>query len=81
MQFNDALQAMLAGKYVARAAWDAEAKYCVIMPGMTFMWLIQTIPNPNAGVWMGMVADLLADDWKVIEKIESPKPVEAPAAA
>ena len=52
-----------------------------IMPGMTFMWLIQTIPNPNAGVWMALIADFLADDWKVIDKIEAPKPLEEVEAA
>ena len=81
MKFTEALQAMLEGNYVARECWHNEAKYCVIMPGMTFMWLIQTIPNPNAGVWMALIADFLADDWKVIDKIEAPKPLEEVEAA
>jgi len=81
MKFAEALQGMLDGKYVAREGWHAECKYCVIMPGMAFMWLIQTIPNPNAGVWMGMVEDLLAEDWVVVERVHAPKPVEEVAAA
>lgn len=76
MTFTEALQGMLDGNYVARECWHNEAKYCVIMPGMTFMWLIQTVPNPNAGVWMGMVEDLLADDWKVIDKVQAPVTTE-----
>lgn len=72
MKFAEALQGMLDGKYMGRPAWQAEAKYCVIMPGMEFIWLIQTIPNPNAGVWMAKVEDMLADDWVVVEKVEVP---------
>ncbi len=83
MKFMEALQAMQDGAYVARKVWHADAKYCVIMPGMTFIWLIQTVPNPNAGVWMGMVEDLLSEDWMAVEKGSIPKqalPQVPPAA-
>lgn len=72
MKFVEALETMMEGEYVARECWHADAQYCVIMPGMAFIWLIKTVPTPNAGVWMGSVADLLADDWKVVDSVEVP---------
>lgn len=66
MKYQEALEAMIEGKYVAREAWKEQHKYCVLMPGMPFVWLIQTIPNPNAGVWMGTVEDQKAEDWTAI---------------
>jgi Protein of unknown function (DUF2829) len=76
MNYQEALEAMIEGKYVARESWKDQAKYCVLMPGMPFVWLIQTIPNPNAGVWMGTVEDQKAEDWVSISN-DDIKPVEA----
>jgi hypothetical protein len=76
MKFTDALEALMAGKYVARAAWDATGEYVVLLPGMLYIWKILTQPNPNAGNWLPLVADLNADDWKVVQKVEA-----VPAAA
>jgi uncharacterized protein DUF2829 len=72
MTYEEAFQDMLTGEYVARTAWDQDGKFCVIMPGMEFMWQITSNPV-NAGVWMATIKDHLAEDWKVISRTELPK--------
>ncbi len=79
MKYIEALDQLVAGHYVARKTWFAEAQYCVIMPGMAFIWQIKTQPQPNAGVWMATVEDMLSEDWEVISKVELPKPEMAEA--
>jgi len=70
MTFDDALKALLAGKYVARTSWDNTGEYIVLMPGMQYIWKILIQPNPNAGNWLPLVADFEADDWKVVKERE-----------
>lgn len=66
MLFMDALKELHEGKYVSRAAWDKSGEYCVLLPGMQYLWKIMTIPNPNAGNWLPLISDLEADDWKCV---------------
>lgn len=74
MLFNEALAELVKGKYLQRAAWEASAEYVVLLPGMQYVWKILTQPTPNAGNWLPFVADLQADDWKVVEHLpELPK--------
>jgi Protein of unknown function (DUF2829) len=79
MMFSEALDSLLKGNYVARNAWDSTGEYCVVLPGMQYIWKILTQPNPNAGNWLPLISDLLADDWKVITEVVKPVP-EAAAA-
>lgn len=67
MLFEEALKHLISGEYVARSSWDAVGEYIIILPSMPYIWKILTQPNPNAGNWMPTIADLLADDYKVIE--------------
>ena len=81
MNYNEALQKLIEGQFVARKGWAEERKYCVIMPLMPFVWLIQTQPNPNAGVWMASVADFQADDWELVKQgyyLDMPEAEAAP---
>jgi hypothetical protein len=68
MQFMEAVSNLENGKYVARGAWDHSGEYIVLMPGMQYIWKIMTIPNPNAGNWIPLMSDIMADDWKVVER-------------
>ena len=68
MLFAEALDEMLKGNYVTRTVWDNTNEYCVLMPGMQYIWKILTSPTPNAGNHVLSVADLQADDWKAYEK-------------
>ena len=81
MTFEEAVKALIAGNYVARDVWATTAEYCVLMPGMTYIWKILTQPNPNAGNWLPLVEDLKATDWAIITKIEAPVAVAAEQAA
>jgi hypothetical protein len=69
MLFQEAMTELLAGRYMARTAWDQTCEYVCLMPGMNTIWKILTIPGPNAGNWLPLIQDLIADDWKVITKV------------
>jgi len=76
MMFKDALNSLLEGKYVTRNAWDETGEYVCLMPGMPYIWKILIKPSPNAGNWLPMVSDFLADDYKFVD----PKDVHAQPA-
>jgi hypothetical protein len=81
MNFNEAVAFMKQNKFVARVVWDAEKKYCCILPGMKNIFQVLTVPNPNVACWLPSVEDFLAQDWIEIVSIEGPKPVETEAPA
>ena len=66
MKFVEALEALQDRKFVARESWNESGEYICLMPGMQSIWKILTLPNPNAGNWLPLMNDLLADDWKVV---------------
>jgi hypothetical protein len=68
MNFTEALSELLLGNYVSRTAWDQTGEYIVLLVGMQYIWKILITPNPSAGNWLPLIADLLADDWKVVVK-------------
>lgn len=80
MLFQEALDLLLKGKYVSRDVWDKTGEYCVLLPGMQYIWKIVTHPAPNAGNWLPLVSDFLGNDYKVIESLPVPAP-EAPKAS
>jgi hypothetical protein len=69
MLFSDALISLKEGHLVTRHAWDESKQYLTLMPEMEYIWVIQRIPNPSAGNWLPLLADLLADDWKIKERV------------
>jgi Protein of unknown function (DUF2829) len=66
MLFMEALANVIEGKYLTRNAWDVTGEYIILLPGMPYIWKILTQPQPNAGTWTPLVADLDADDWKIV---------------
>lgn len=70
MLFSEALEELAEGKYVQRPGWKMSGEYIVLMPGMQYIWKILTQPNPNAGNWMPLMADMLADDYEMVESLQ-----------
>lgn len=70
MMFEQALKHLIAGEFVSRATWDATGEYIISLPGIPYIWKILTQPSPNAGNWLPTIADLLADDYKIVTKKE-----------
>lgn len=69
MDFKQAIDSLVKGHYLVREGWEAEGKYLVFMPGMKSVWQILTMPNPNAGNYLFLVDDFLANDWKEISEL------------
>ncbi len=65
MLLQEALKALECGQNVRREAWPESDGYLALMPGMTHVWKIMLVPNPNAGNYIFSLADLKADDWKL----------------
>lgn len=81
MLFKEVMDNLLDGKCLARAGWASTGEYITLMPGMQTIWKILIQPNPNAGNWLPLVVDLLADDWQVMEKSRVPSPAVATTPA
>lgn len=73
MLFNETLKALIDGKFARRNGWTAQDGYLVLLPGMPLIWKILTTPQPNAGGYPLLVADLLADDWEVSDPCHDSK--------
>jgi len=68
MMFNEALKHLVEGAYIQRTPWKATGEYVISLPGIPYIWKIITQPAPNAGNWLPMIADLMADDFEIISK-------------
>lgn len=78
MLFEEALTNLRAGKSMCRAKWSIEDGYLQVMAGMSYVWKIVLLPNPNAGNYIFSIDDFLADDWK---EFDIPKAtIEQPVA-
>lgn len=68
MNFMEALQQLQFRKFVKRPGWTDG--YICFMPEMKSLWKIIIVPQPNAGNWMPLVEDFLAQDWEIVEEKE-----------
>ena len=82
MDFGNALTAMMNGEKVARSGWNGKGMFIFIVPaGWEFMCDIEGIEDlrtepficmktaQNTLIpWLASQADLLADDWMVVEE-------------
>ena len=75
MLLQEALDKLKEGKIMCRSEWPKEEGYLKLMPGMTHVWKIVLLPNPNAGNYIFSYKDLISDDWKEFELDK--EPVEA----
>lgn len=64
MLFEEALTALRDGKSMCRSKWTLDDGYLQIMTGMSYVWKIVLLPNPNAGNYIFAIDDFLADDWQ-----------------
>ena len=71
MKFEQVVQGLVAGDYMQRDAWKETGEYVVLMPGMNTIWKILVQPQPNAGNWLPLMADILAEDWSVVKRSAS----------
>lgn len=79
MLFQQAVDALMDGKYVGRTTWT-DGSYLVFLPGMQSVFKVVVQPAVNVGNYLFTVADFKADDWQVFTKRdEVPPPVGAPA--
>lgn len=78
MTFQEAYELLQQGKYLTRDFWNVTGEYCILLPGMPYIWKILMIPNPSAGNWLGTIEDMNATDWKIVEKKEAEEPKEIP---
>jgi hypothetical protein len=81
MLFEDALVTLKERLPVYRKGWSPQDGYLVFMPGMTHIWKIVLLPNPNAGNYIFSVEDLEADDWDIFSKEKASIEAEAIAEA
>ena len=72
MLFIDALKLLQVGEYLVREIWSG-TEYIAHMPGMQSLWKVITQPNAQAGNWLPFLEDMLADDWKVFERVDHKK--------
>lgn len=73
MNFDQATQALIAGKYVRRSIWTVQDGYLALLPGIPYAWKILTQPNPNAGTYPFLIADFLAEDWEASDPCHDSK--------
>jgi hypothetical protein len=77
MLFVEALKEMKEGKMVTTEELISKNEYCVLMPGMKYIWKIIGNPEqPNAGSWIPTVNDMLNENWKVLDRKELDNKVE-----
>jgi Protein of unknown function (DUF2829) len=70
MTFEEALKYLVSGEYVQRSEWLVTGEYVISLPGIPYIWKILTTPTPNAGNWLPTIADLMAEDYEVVNKVE-----------
>ena len=76
MLFNEALDALIEGKYVVRSVWS-DGSYLIYLPGMMSVFKVIIEPSTNVGNYLWTVADFKADDWQIYSRREDvPGPVQ-----
>ena len=66
MRFEEALQALREGKFVARADWYG--LYLIMQPGDRILeFEANSIHGNISRTWRVESSDLLAEDWKLVE--------------
>lgn len=80
MTFGEALEAMKAGKKVARTGWNGKGMYLYIADGklltqeigdgsypFTDSIVMKTADNRYCIGWLASQTDMLAGDWRIVE--------------
>lgn len=70
--FSQALEALKAGKRVARAGWNGKNMHVVLQPPddrspMTLPYLYLYTVTGDRVPWLASQTDLLAEDWHVLD--------------
>lgn len=84
MKFGDAVEALKAGKRVARAGWNGKGMWLVLLvPGVSLPPLYKGLPTQpciamrTAQIalqpgWLASQADILSEDWEIIDAAADP---------
>lgn len=76
MNFGLAIEALKAGKKVARAGWNGKGMYITLIKAGNAMYQgydmqdcigMKTADNKMQPGWLASQADILSDDWLIIE--------------
>ena len=80
MTFGEALEAMKAGKKVARTCWNGKGMYLYIADGklltqeigdgsypFTDSIVVKTADNRYCIGWLASQTDVLSEDWRIVE--------------
>ncbi len=71
MTFSEALEAIKAGKRVARTGWNGEGMYLRLQKPddhskMTLPYIYMSTANGDLVPWLASQTDLLSDDWVIL---------------
>ena len=94
MNFGEALEALKANKMVARVGWNGKGMHIYLESGYTmpigaglykgqkrtygpalYMFTAQGMHQPG---WLASQADMLAEDWRLVDGAAALPPLEAP---
>ena len=71
MIFTDALAELRNGNYVTRGAWDRSREYLIFLPEIQYISAVVMIDDMRQIMeWCPLVADLIADDWRILSRVE-----------
>lgn len=76
MIFQDAIGALLEGKFVTREIWNDEGGYLVCLPGLTHPLKTVIQPKPECRPWAPDMSDCTATDWNIVDKASETDKVE-----
>lgn len=63
MKYQEAVDLLIAGKYVTRPAWKDSNGYLVFLPGLTHFLQVTTQPKSNVVPWAADIESSSANDW------------------
>ena len=66
MKYQDAVELLIAGKYVTRPTWNESNGYLVFLPGLTHFLHVTTQPKPAVVPWAADVENSSVNDWEQI---------------
>lgn len=74
MVFNEAVEALISGKYVSRESWQKDdASYLCFLPGIGNFLKVTVQPKPNVVPWASDIDAATANDWIIVNNIEELK--------
>lgn len=67
MKYQEAVELLVAGKYVTRPSWNDTNGYLVFLPGLTHFLHVTTQPKPTVVPWAADIESSSSADWEAID--------------